>query len=147
MSINTNFLRFNTYPGPAPGQALEGKPHAMRAPHVLVVDGQQFFRSKLAALIKRKFSIQVEEAGSLQDAATAIRDRQFDIVIFGNPEWEEGVALYIELLSQRRSPCQFILFLEDQSEPSLYFSNLLKVVPKPDFEALIATADWSAIPG
>jgi hypothetical protein len=115
-------------------------------PRVLIVDDNPDFRFLVAVRIKKKFSIDAEQVGSIAEAELAAHNRQFDIIFFGHPVWEAGVQLYADLLIERKLPGQFIFFMDDPSELAPYLELQLTVVCKPDFDKLIASANWSGSP-
>lgn len=111
-------------------------------PKVLIVDNQANLRSLAATRIQEKYGYNVVQANSPAEAINATRDQEFEIIFFGHPAWEQGVLLYVDILNSRKHPCQFLLFMEDPSEVGTCFEDYLTVVAKPDWEGLLAAADW-----
>lgn len=126
-----------------PVSPSEAKSSEIPALRVLVVNDDAALSTKIATMIRDKYSIDVAQAPSPEEASKAIRAQEFDIVFFGHPAWEEGVLLYIDMLDARKSACQCILFMDDPSEVEPHFEGYLKVVAKPHWEELIAAADWT----
>jgi hypothetical protein len=105
-------------------------------PAVLLIDDSVAGRRRLAGQIRAASSIEVIEVGTPLEAAQALRQHSFDVLVYALTDWEEGVQLYMEALLCRPHPFQLILYVPDPTVVG--FSQQVRMVRKPDPDGLLA---------
>lgn len=108
---------------------------------VLIVCDNSDFRYLIREMLKKRFSLVVTEAVSLQEASDKMRARNLDVVVWGHNNYEVGAQLYRDVSDEREAPLKFVMFMHDPSLLPEKFYGTFPAVRNPDFKGLVEAVD------